>query len=217
MLVITRFHNSHLAMTRKQPATPRKRPIQARSRETYAAILEATARILEAEGLEAANTNAIAERAGVSVGSLYQYFPDKAAIFGELIITSETELGGMLEALISSTGGQMLEERLALLVQAGVAQQMARPQLARLLDYLEATLPADPKMRAADERILKLIGRLLQDHRDMIARPATATTALDVLSIVKGMVDGASFAGETRQRQLEARVMAALLGYLRHT
>jgi len=203
-------------MTRKKPATPRKRPLQARSRETYAAILESTARILEAEGLEAANTNAIAERAGVSVGSLYQYFPDKAAIFAELIIASETELGDMLEALVSSTGAQTLEERLALLVQAGVAQQMARPQLARLLDYLEATLPADPKMRAADERILKLIGRLLQDHRDMIARPATATTALDMLSIVKGMVDGASFAGETRQRQLEERVMTALLGYLRH-
>jgi AcrR family transcriptional regulator len=202
-------------MTCKRPAKPRKQPLQARSRETYAAILEATARILEAEGLEAANTNAIAERAGVSVGSLYQYFPDKAAIFAELIIASETELGDMLEALVSSTSGQTLEERLGLLVQAGVAQQMARPQLARLLDYLEATLPADPKLRAADERILTLIGRLLQEHRDMIARPATATTALDVLSIVKGMVDGASFAGETRQRQLEARVMAALLGYLR--
>jgi hypothetical protein len=37
-----------------------------------------------------------------------------------------------------------------------------------------------------------------------------------MLSIVKGMVDGASFAGETRQRHLEARVMTALLGYLRH-
>lgn len=203
-------------MTRKRHATPRKRPLQARSRETYAAILEATARILETEGLEAANTNAIAERAGVSVGSLYQYFPDKTAIFAELIMTSETELGDMLEALVSSTSGQTLEERLALLVQAGVAQQMARPQLARLLDYLEATLPENPKMQAADERILKLISRLLQEHRDMIARPATATTALDMLSIVKGMVDGASFAGETRQRHLEARVMMALLGYLRH-
>ncbi len=203
-------------MTRKRPAKPRKQPLQARSRETYAAILEATARILETEGLEAANTNAIAERAGVSVGSLYQYFPDKAAIFAELIIVSETELGDMLEALVSSTSGQTLEERLDLLVNASVAQQMARPQLARLLDYLEATLPADAKMQAADERILNLIVRLLREHRDMIVRPATATTALDVLSIAKGMIDGASFAGETLQRQLVARVMKALLGYLRH-
>jgi hypothetical protein len=52
-----------------------------------------------------------------------------------------------------------------------------------------------------DERILKLIGRLLQEHRDMIVRPATATTALDMLSTVKGMVDGASFAGGTRKRR----------------
>jgi AcrR family transcriptional regulator len=202
-------------MTRKQPAKPRKRPLQARSRETYAAILEATARILETEGLEAANTNAIAERAGVSVGSLYQYFPDKAAIFSELIIASETELGDMLETLLSSTRGQTLEARLDMLVQAGVQQQLARPQLARLLDYLEATLPADPKLEAADARILKLIGRLLQEHRDVIRRPTSQTTALDVLSIVKGMVDGASFAGETQQRQLEQRVMLAVVGYLR--
>jgi len=202
-------------MTRKKPATPRKRPLQARSRETYAAILEATARILEAEGLEAANTNAIAERAGVSVGSLYQYFPDKAAIFAELIVTSETQLGDMLETLLVRSSGQDLAVRLGTLVQAGVQQQMARPQLARLLDYLEAMLPPDPRIRAADERILKLIGRLLQEHRDTIARPATATTALDVLSIVKGMVDGASFAGESHGRHLERRVLLAVLAYLR--
>lgn len=203
-------------MNRKQPATPRKKPLQARSRALYAAILEATARILEDEGLEAANTNTIAERAGVSVGSLYQYFPDKSAIFAELIIASETGLGDMLEALVSSTRGQRLEERMALLVQAAVEQQMARPQLARLLDYLEASMPADPQLLAAEARILNLIEQLLLEHSDMIARPATATTALDVLSIAKGMVDGASFAGETQQQPLEARVMAALLGYLQY-
>jgi AcrR family transcriptional regulator len=202
-------------MTRKRPATPRKRPLQARSRETYGAILEATARILEAEGLEAANTNAIAARAGISVGSLYQYFPDKAAIFAEMIITSETELGDMLETLIARTAGQALEQRLGLLVQEGIRQQLERPQLARLLDYFEATLPPDPRLRAADQRILTLIGRLLQEHKDMIARPPTATTALDVLSIVKGMVDGASFADPVHTRHLAGRVMAAVLGYLR--
>lgn len=66
---------------------PRKSPSQPRSRATYLAILEATAHILEAEGLDAANTNRIADRAGVSIGSLYQYFPGKTAIFAELIRT----------------------------------------------------------------------------------------------------------------------------------
>jgi AcrR family transcriptional regulator len=202
-------------MIRKSAAKPRKQPLQGRSRETFGAILEATARILEAEGLEAANTNAIAARAGVSIGSLYQYFPDKAAIFAELIRQAESGLGDMLEILLAQTAGQALEERLRLLVKAGVAQQMERPQLGRILDYLEAASPADPLLKAADERILRLIMRLLQEHVDSIARPVTPATALDLLSIVKGMVDGASFAGETKAAALERRVMLAVLGYLR--
>ena len=202
-------------MIRKSAAKPRKQPLQGRSRETFGAILEATARILETEGLEAANTNAIAARAGVSIGSLYQYFPDKAAIFAELIRQAESGLGDMLEILLARTAGQALEERLRLLVKAGVAQQMERPQLGRILDYLEAASPADPLLKAADERILRLIMRLLQEHVDSIARPVTPATALDLLSIVKGMVDGASFAGETKAAALERRVMLAVLGYLR--
>ena len=202
-------------MKTSSTAKPRKQPLQSRSKETFGAILEATARILEAEGLEAANTNAIAARAGVSVGSLYQYFPDKAAIFAELIRQAETGLGDMLEKLLTHTAGQSLEDRLKLLVKAGVAQQMARPQLGRILDYLEATLPADATLQAADERILRLIMQLLREHEEGIARPVTPATALDVLSIFKGIVDGASFAGETNAAALERRVMFALLGYLR--
>ncbi|MFM8613487.1 MAG: TetR/AcrR family transcriptional regulator [Alphaproteobacteria bacterium] len=202
-------------MKTSSTAKPRKQPLQSRSKETFGAILEATARILETEGLEAANTNAIAARAGVSVGSLYQYFPDKAAIFAELIRQAETGLGDMLEKLLAHTAGQSLEDRLKLLVKAGVAQQMARPQLGRILDYLEATLPADATLKAADERILRLIMQLLREHEEGIARPVTPATALDVLSIFKGIVDGASFAGESDAAALEHRVLFALLGYLK--
>jgi AcrR family transcriptional regulator len=201
-------------MIKKSPAKPRKRPIQERSLETFGAILEATAHILEAEGLEASNTNAIAARAGVSIGSLYQYFPDKAAIFVELIRQAETELGNMLEMLLLKTAGLALEDRIGLLVKAGVAQQLERPQLTRILDYLEATFPADATLKAADERIQRLIIQLLKDHVQSIARPVSPATALDVLSIVKGMVDGASFAGETDASALEGRVSHAVLGYL---
>lgn len=62
----------------------RKYPRQRRSIATVAAILEAAARILVESGYEKASTNRIAERAGVSIGSLYEYFPGKEAIFGEL-------------------------------------------------------------------------------------------------------------------------------------
>ncbi|MDI7566027.1 helix-turn-helix domain-containing protein, partial [Cronobacter sakazakii] len=62
------------------PLTPRKAPRQARSRALVEAIIEATARIFEREGAVACTTNAVAETAGVSIGSLYQYFPNRHAL-----------------------------------------------------------------------------------------------------------------------------------------
>lgn len=64
-------------------STRRKRPSQQRSRATYDAILEAATRVFASEGM-AATTNRIADEAGVSVGSLYQYFGDKYEILSEL-------------------------------------------------------------------------------------------------------------------------------------
>jgi AcrR family transcriptional regulator len=58
----------------------RRTPRQARARMTVDSILEAAAQVLERAGPDGFNTNAVAERAGVSVGTLYQYFPDKDAI-----------------------------------------------------------------------------------------------------------------------------------------
>jgi AcrR family transcriptional regulator len=63
---------------------PKKQPKQARSQATVEAIIQATARILSKEGRARLSTNRIAEVAGVSVGSLYQYFPHKEALLAEL-------------------------------------------------------------------------------------------------------------------------------------
>lgn len=67
-----------------QAFKPRKRPVQQRSRATYDAILEGAAQVLKKHGYAKATTNAIAKRAGVSIGSLYEYFPDKEAVFAAL-------------------------------------------------------------------------------------------------------------------------------------
>jgi AcrR family transcriptional regulator len=193
---------------------PRKQPRQSRSTATYGAILEAAARILETRGLEAANTNAIADLAGISVGSLYQYFPDKSAIFAEMIRIAERDTADAVEALLIRTEGLSFEVRLHHLVQAGVAQQMARPRLARTLDALEMDMPEDVALASTERRIIGLIECFLEEHRDEVDDPVNAIMARDVLSIVKGMVDGASIAGETDAGDLANRVERAVLGYL---
>ena len=76
-------------MTDKPKAFQRRRPKQARSQATYDSILEAAEQMLERDGPDGLNTNRIAERAGVSIGTLYQYFPDKAAI---LLATAQRSL-----------------------------------------------------------------------------------------------------------------------------
>ena len=63
-----------------EAVAPRKRPLQERSRSTVDVVLEAAAQVLERDGYTATTTDLIAERAGVSIGTLYQYFPNKDAI-----------------------------------------------------------------------------------------------------------------------------------------
>lgn len=75
-------------MTDETPVLRRVTPRQARARASVEAILEAAAQILETGGEAAFNTNAVAERAGVSIGAVYRYFPDKRAI---LVALSEKE------------------------------------------------------------------------------------------------------------------------------
>ena len=82
-----------MASKRQVPETKRRIPRQARAAETVAAILEAAAQILEAGGLVAFTTNAVAERAGVSIGTLYQYFVDKNAL---LLALARQEMGAAL-------------------------------------------------------------------------------------------------------------------------
>ena len=71
-------------MKASKRSLPRREPRQERSRQSVEMILEAVQRVVDRHGVEAVTTNRIAEAAGVSIGSLYQYFPDKKAIFAAL-------------------------------------------------------------------------------------------------------------------------------------
>ena len=83
----------------KKPVSPRKAPSQGRSRFTVGQIVEAAARIFEERGYAGATTNHIAERAGVSIGSLYQYFPNKESILAVLLEEHTQEVANAVEAI----------------------------------------------------------------------------------------------------------------------
>ena len=102
--------------TPRQPVEPKRRiPRQQRAAETVAAILEGAAQVLEAGGLAAFTTNAVAERAGVSIGTLYQYFADKKAI---LLALLQQEVESTLANLRRSEATQTPEDRVRQTVRA---------------------------------------------------------------------------------------------------
>ena len=110
---------------------PRKQPRQERSRVTFDAILEAAADILVRDGYDRLTTNRIADRAGVNVASLYQYFPGKEAIVAELRRRhGAAERAAVRDALILRRG-QGLEATLRALIARGVAAHAVAPALHR--------------------------------------------------------------------------------------
>lgn len=192
-------------------SAPRKAPKQARSHVTVHVIVEAAARILEERGHEGFSTNAVADRAGVSVGSLYQYFPRKDALIGALILRETTAL--VEEAEISTTMPNS-EDALTALVRPCVEQQLRRPALARLLDFEEARLPLDLDTQQVKMRFFELTRDMLL-RPDLPPQPDPRTAARDVVAIIKGMIDAAGDHGDDDKDALAARVKRAVRGYLK--
>lgn len=105
-------------MSPKNAKKRRRMPVQARSEATVAAILEATAQVLEERGYEGATTGRIAERAGVSVGSLYQYFPTKDAIVAELVERHFAELSERVLTVLAEVKHAPVDEAIDQLIAA---------------------------------------------------------------------------------------------------
>ena len=188
----------------------RKKPVQERSAATVAAILEAAAHILETQGLDAYSTNAVAARAGVSIGSLYQYFPSKDAITRMLISRGGQEL---LADIKTVTVGNDPEAGLEQMIGVAVKHQLQRPALARMLDTEESRLPMDDGFRRAGREVMQIFASCLT-ATGLVSEPDLAVTSRDLFAIIKGMVDSAGQRGETDESALAARVRRALFGYL---
>jgi AcrR family transcriptional regulator len=191
------------------PLRPRKRPVQPRAVETVSAILEAAAQILEAHGLDAFNTNAVAERAGVSIGSLYQYFPGKDALLIALMRREKERFRNDASGALAAPSGRAAVEHL---VGAAVRHQLLRPELAKLLDIEEARPEAQREV-AGVSGYRQLI-RTTLDRPDL-PRPADLEIAADEIAmLVQVLVDAAGARLDADSSAVERRVCGAVLGYL---
>ncbi|EKP4478640.1 TetR/AcrR family transcriptional regulator [Cronobacter dublinensis] len=179
-------------------AAPRKLPRQARSRALVEAIIEATARIFERAGPAACTTNAVAERAGVSIGSLYQYFPNRRALTAALVAR---ERGQLVAAFSAAATRPAAHERLSAMIHAAVAYDFARPAL----DGEEAA----PAFAPYQQETLAALHRCV-----MAAIGHDETAAWDVIALTQGMIAMAARRSESDGPALARRIERAVFGYL---
>jgi AcrR family transcriptional regulator len=116
----------------RKPST-RRVPTQERAQVTVEAVLDAAIKLLKRGGVSAITTNRIAETAGVSIGSVYQYFPDKRAIFIALHERHIVQVDSMIRRCMTDGDGATLEEFIALLIDGMIDLHRPDPELSELL------------------------------------------------------------------------------------
>jgi AcrR family transcriptional regulator len=112
----------------------RRRPRQERAQATVEAILAAAIKLLERNGVNSITTNRIAETAGASIGSVYQYFPNKGAIYVALHGRHIENVDRVIRQKISESSGKSLEVLVASLLDGMLEIHEADPGLSRMLD-----------------------------------------------------------------------------------
>jgi AcrR family transcriptional regulator len=168
---IARFWYSHIGpekMAAKPLTIPRKNASQARSRATVNALIEATARILVREGFDKASTNRVAEVAGVSVGSLYQYFPSKEALVAAVIERHSEEVANTVRQEVAAIETQSLEQGLRTIVAGAVKAHRVNPKLHRVLAEQIPRVGKLEKAEAFSRENFALFRNYLERHRHEI-------------------------------------------------
>lgn len=163
--------------TARSARKPPRRAVQARSRNTVEVIIEAATRILARDGWGALNTNAIARVAGVSVGSVYEYFGNKQAILDVILDRHLSSGEAQLTALASlNPAGLSLDETVRLLVEGFIAVHRDNPRLHRVLSD---EVPISERQRDRIEQIRRqAITVLAKQLQGKAERPGLKATMM---------------------------------------
>lgn len=174
----------------KIPTTPRKRPSQDRSREMVESLMQATARILIEDGYDTLSTNRIAKRAGVSVGSLYQYFPNKQALVLALVRRHNQQMMDNLALHISTLLTAPIPEAVRAYVHTMIVHHRTDPELGRALTIQMLSLGLD-LIEDSHSRAYPLVHAWLNAHVSEIAPTNLNMAAWMLVHTVEATVHGA--------------------------
>ncbi|PBB35425.1 TetR/AcrR family transcriptional regulator [Mesorhizobium sp. WSM3868] len=200
----------------------RKIPRQERAKATLEAIVQAAAQLLTDVGFEALTTARVAERAGVSVGSLYQYFPNKQALAAAVVDHYAEKLSVAFVQAVAERAHGSLEETVGAMIEVAMAAHPHDPKLHRALNELAPRYRAE-KVREVGDRIATIIKSQLARHRREIAPDLDLGDAAALIeTLLENVVHRAierhpvSVAGERAMGQCRRMIMAYLTSVDRH-
>lgn len=199
---------------------PRKAASQTRSRITVDLIIEATARILMRDGFDRASTNRIAREAGVSVGSLYQYFPTKEAIVAAVIDRHMEELMAVLRDAFVTVADRPVQEGARALVTVMIDAHRVDPGLHRVLVEQTPRMDRLTHLEGYDGEAVVLVKSYLDAHRDELGVTDLDLAAFICVRSVEALTHGAvlhtpeMLIGDRGDRFVD-EVSRLVLGYLK--
>jgi AcrR family transcriptional regulator len=174
-------------MQRQVRTTPRKRPRQDRSRATVESILEATARVLVKRGFDGLTTNLVAEAAGVSIGSLYQYFPNKAALVGALIEKHVEDMTQLALSELTRVAQLPAREAIRSVIEAMIRAHAVEPELHRVLTEEVPRVGRMAKLREIERITHRMVAGLLATRKPELAIEDPDMAAFVLVSAIEAI------------------------------
>jgi AcrR family transcriptional regulator len=188
-------------MPRRPRTTPRKQPRQQRSQATVQVILDATARVLCTIGYDRASTNRVALAAGVSVGSLYQYFPSKEALVAALVERHVEEMLHLVRAKLAEVASAPLPIAVRTMIDAMFAAHAVDPKLHKVLIEQVPRIGRLEDILGVEREVEAMVAALLEVRR-VDVRPARLGAAAFVLCHVVEAVTHKAVLAELREPRI---------------
>ena len=195
---------------------PRKAPSQERSRRMVEWILDATARVLSERDSAEMTTNLVATVAGVSVGSIYQYFPDKKALIAALHARHSRQMHDVVTAVLSENRSRGLKECIGAVTRALLAAHLVDLKLHRVLERRYAFFHGGEDGSHDDSGIRQQVYELLQRHREQIAHHDLEFATWFTMCTIHALVHDAVIESPQycRLSKLESAITDAVMGFL---